>query len=91
MSFSILGAFIAVGGVIGGVVMGVAKGPAYYRMFDVVIMLFTCAGLLPINTRHVVWGRHVTPRDGRVRAWFSGGVVLVSLALAVAQLASTSP
>jgi uncharacterized membrane protein len=86
MSLSILGAFIAVGGVLGGVLLGIATGPAYYRMFDGIIVAFTAVGLAVIGTRPIIWGRTVREPDRRARAWFSSFVVAISLALVVAQL-----
>jgi len=61
MSFSMLGAAVAIGGVGGGVALGVGKGPAYYRMFNAVIVCVTAVGLWIIDTRPIVWGRLVAP------------------------------
>lgn len=84
MSFSMLAAIVAIGGVLGGVVMGIGKGPAYYRMFNTVIVIFTLTGLWFINTRSVIWTSQLG--HGRsVRRWFTAGVVLVSAGLVFAQ------
>jgi len=85
MSFSLLGVAVAVGGVLGGLALGVARGPAYYRMFNGVIVCGAALGLWIINTRPVIWGRTAGPADRRARLWFSGLVVAVSLALVLAQ------
>jgi hypothetical protein len=85
MSFSMLGAAIAIGGVVGGLVLGVGKGPVYYRMFNAVIVCFSITGLWIIHVRPVLWGRVPGPRERRVRVWFSGLVVTVSVALVLAQ------
>src|SRR5207249_7579473 len=71
MSFSMLGAAVAIGGVVGGMALGMGKGPAYYRMFNLVIVCFTAVGLTIINTRPVIWGLLVADRPRRVRLWFS--------------------
>jgi hypothetical protein len=86
MSFSMLGAAVAIGGVVGAVALGVGKGPAYYRMFNVVIVCFTALGLWIINTRSVIWGPWYGPRR-RPRLWFGGFVVAISIALILAQWA----
>jgi uncharacterized membrane protein len=85
MSLSLLGAAVAIGGVIGGVVLGVGRGPVYYRMFNAVIVCFTAVGLWTINTRPVIWGRSVGPQQDRVRLKFNGFVIAMSAALVVAQ------
>jgi hypothetical protein len=85
MSFSMLGAAVAVGGVIGGLVLGVGKGPVYYRMFNAVIVCFSMTGLWIINARPVLWGGVIKPRERTVRIWFSGIVATVSGALVLAQ------
>jgi hypothetical protein len=85
MSFSMLGAAVAVGGVVGGLVLGVGKGPDYYRMFNAVIVCFSTTGLWIINSSPVLWGGVIKPRERRVRAWFSGLVVTTSLALVLTQ------
>lgn len=85
MSFSMLGAAVAVGGIIGGLVLGVGKGPVYYRMFNAVIVCFSIAGLWIIRVRPVLWGYVPGPRERRVRLWFSGLVITVSVALVLSQ------
>lgn len=85
MSLSLLGAVIAIGGVIGGLVLGVGKGPVYYRMFNGVIIVFTGIGLWIINTRPVIWGRQPTPEHRKVRLWFTVAVITMSGALVLAQ------
>ena len=87
MSFSMLAAVVAMGGVVGGIVMGLGKGPAYYRMFNVVIAVITVAGLWLINTRPVIWGRQVAGRSGRIRLQFTALVLIVSTGLVLAQWA----
>jgi len=81
MSFSMLAAIVAIGGVAGGLILGVGKGPAYYRMFNVVIVAITLLGLAIINTRPVIW----RGADLRIRAWFTAIVVIATAALVVAQ------
>jgi len=90
MSFSMLGAAVAIGGVVGGLALRVGKGPAYYRMFNLVIVCFTALGLSIINTRPVIWGPLVAARRRRLRFWFSAFVVTISIALVAAQLAFLS-
>jgi uncharacterized membrane protein len=85
MAFSMLGAAVAIGGVVGGLVLGVGKGPVYYRMFNAVIVCFSTAGLWIINVRPVLWGRVAGPRERTVRVWFSALVAAVSLALVLTQ------
>jgi uncharacterized membrane protein len=85
MSFSMLAATVAIGGVVGGVILGVGRGPVYYRMFNVVVAVGTAAGLWIIDTRPVIWGRTAGPADARARLWFSGLVAAASLALVLAQ------
>lgn len=85
MSFSMLAAIVAVGGVIGGVALGLGKGPVYYKMFNTVIVLLTLAGLWVINTRTVIWGQPSIGRDRVVRLWFNVAVGVVSVALVTAQ------
>jgi uncharacterized membrane protein len=85
MSFSMLGAAVAVGGVVGGLVLGVGKGPVYYRMFNAVIVCFSTTGLWIINARPVLWGCAIKPRERTVRFWFSGLVAMVSVTLVLAQ------
>lgn len=86
MSFSMLAAIVAVGGVIGGVLLGVATGPAYYRMFNIVIAGLTLGGLWIINTRPVIW-RDRSAAMLRVRSRFTAFVVMVSAGLVVSQWA----
>jgi uncharacterized membrane protein len=86
MSFTLLAALIAVGGVAGGVLIGVGKGPAYYRMFNVVIGVMTLIGLTVVATRPVIWGHNVAPHAARARIVFATLVVCASAALIVAQM-----
>ena len=76
---------MAIGGVVGGLALGVGKGPVYYRMFNMVIVCLSVVGLWIINMRPVLWGHVVGPRERRVRLWFSGLVVTISVALVLAQ------
>ncbi|HET8924516.1 MAG TPA: hypothetical protein VFN26_16150 [Candidatus Acidoferrum sp.] len=85
MSMSLLGAVIAIGGVIGGLALGAGRGPVYYRMFNGVIVIFTGIGLWIINTRPVIWGRQPPPEHRRVRLWFTAAVITMSGALVLAQ------
>jgi uncharacterized membrane protein len=86
MAFSTLAAVVAVGGTVGAPAVGASNGPPYWRMFDVVIVCFTIIGLWIINTRPVIWGRRVGPDERRVRLWFTGFVVALSVALVLTQL-----
>jgi uncharacterized membrane protein len=86
MLFSLLGAAIAIGGVAGGLALGVARGPAYYRMFNVVIVCGTAAGLWFLGTRTSVWGRHLRPAERRARLWFTGLAAAVTSLLVLAQM-----
>ena len=86
MSFSMLAAIVAVGGVVGGVILGVGTGPVYYGMFNVVIATLTLAGLWLINTRPVIW-RDRSAAALRVRSRFTAFVIVVSAGLVVAQWA----
>jgi uncharacterized membrane protein len=85
MSLSLLGAVIAIGGVIGGVALGVGRGPAYYQMFNLVIVCLTPVGLWIINTRPVIWGHSVGPQQHKVRLWFNGFAIAMSVVLVVTQ------
>jgi uncharacterized membrane protein len=87
MSLSMLGAFVAIGGVVGGVALGVGKGPAYYRMFNAVIVCFTAVGLWVINRRPVIWGRLVERREARARMWFNVFAVAITALLVFTQWA----
>ena len=86
MSFTLLAALIALGGVAGGLLMGVAKGPAYYRMFNIVIGVLTIVGVAVVATRPVIWGRAVLPHAARARIVFATLVVCASVALIGAQM-----
>jgi len=85
MSLSMLGAFVAMGGVVGGALLGVGRGPVYYRMFNAVIVGFTAVGLWVIDRRPVIWGRVVEGREGRVRLWFNVFAVTITALLVFAQ------
>jgi uncharacterized membrane protein len=85
MSFSMLGATVAIGGVVGGVLRGVGNGPDYFRMFNVVIAVVTTAGIWLIFTRPVIWGGATASRERRIRIWATTGMILVSAGLILGQ------
>lgn len=85
MSFSMLAACVATGGVIGGVALGLGEGPGYYRMFNVVIAVVTGLGLALIATRPVIWGPKPAARERTIRRRYAAAVVAVSTALIVSQ------
>jgi len=87
MSFSMLAAGVAMGGVVGGVAMGLGNGPAYFRMFNVVITLMSLAGIWLIVTRSVIWGAQPNERDRAVRVRFGTGALAVSAGLVISQWA----
>jgi uncharacterized membrane protein len=82
MSLTMLGSAMAIGSILGGIVVGAGNGPAFYRMFNVVIACFTVAGLWIINTRRVIWGSAAGPLERQVRVRF-GGLVIASSALLI--------
>jgi hypothetical protein len=84
MSFSMLAAIVAIGGVIGGVIIGAGTGAVYYRMFNTVIVVITLLGLWVINTRTIIW-RDKTAGERRARLQFTAVVLTVSAALVLAQ------
>jgi len=86
MSFSMLAAIVAIGGVVGGALIGVGTGPVYYAMFNTVIAGLTLVGLWIINTRPVIWRGH--PAERRVRAQFTALVTILTAALVLAQWAA---
>jgi uncharacterized membrane protein len=87
MSTAIMGALIAFSGVIGGLLIGDASGPAYYRMFNVIIVVYTLIGLWLINTRAVIWGvGDASARHTPARVWLNALVVASSAALVVGQI-----
>lgn len=85
MSFSMLAAIVAIGGVVAGLVLGLGSGPEYYRVFNVVILGVTLIGLWLINTRSVIW-RGIAA-ETRVRTQFTIFVLTVSISLVAAQWA----
>lgn len=90
MSFSMLGASVAIGGVVGGLAMGLGNGPAYFRMFNVVIVVITLAGLWLILTRSVIWGARPNELARTTRLHFGIGALAVSAGLVISQWALLS-
>ena len=84
MSFSMLAAVVAIGGVIGGLLTGVGTGAVYYRMFNGVIVVFTLAGLAVIGTRPVIW-RDRAALDAGVRWKFTAMALVMSTVLVISQ------
>jgi len=83
MCFTVLTAVAALSGVIGGVVIGDGNGPRFYRLFNILILIVTVAGLLLINWRVGKW---IAPGRPRRPLWyFNGGVVLVTAFLVIMQ------
>lgn len=85
MSFSMLAACVALGGVVGGVALGLPDGPGYYRMFNVVIAFVTALGLWLIATRAVIWGARPGARERAIRLKYGVAVIAVSVALIASQ------
>ena len=88
MSFSMLGAFIALGGIVGGIAIGAGNGPRYYQMFNVVIAIFSLLGLWLIATRPAIWGTAPGAPERATRTRFlilaltvSGGLIVSQWAL----------
>ena len=86
MSLTVLGSCMAVGSIVGGVLVGDGNGPAFYRMFNGVILVFTGLGLWLINTRRVIWAQPVAEKTGHARAGFTLLAATASALLIVAQL-----
>jgi uncharacterized membrane protein len=86
MSLTFLGSCMAVGSIIGGVVVGDGNGPAFYRMFNGVILVFTGLGLWLINTRRVIWAQSVDTTSKQARGRFTLIAALASALLIAAQL-----
>lgn len=55
MSLTYVGSAMAALSIAGGVLVGASSGPAFYRMFNVLIVAVTGVGLWLINTRRAVW------------------------------------
>lgn len=83
MSFSILGALVAVGGVVAGVALGVGTGPAFFRAFNLVIVGATTIGLLLIDLK--IWRTARTPSERRARVAFHAATIVATAAIVVAQ------
>ncbi len=66
--------------------VGDGNGPAFYRMFNGVILVFTALGLWLINTRKVIWQRQLGVQDHGARIRFSLLAASASALLVVAQL-----
>jgi uncharacterized membrane protein len=86
MSLTMLGSLMAIGSIVGGVVVGDGNGPAFYRMFNAIIIVFTVLGLWVINTRRVIWQGRSGEMDGAARIRFNLLAVAASALLVVAQL-----
>jgi uncharacterized membrane protein len=83
MCFTVLTGVAALSGVIGGIVIGDGNGPRYYRLFNILIVMVTVAGLLLVNWR---LGKLLSPDKSRRPLWYyNAGVVLITSLLVAAQ------
>ncbi len=89
MSLTFLGSFMAIGSIVGGIIVG--NGPAFYRVFNGVIIVFTLVGLWWINTRPIIWGAAPGQPQKMTRIYFSMLVVASSALLVVAQFPMMQP
>jgi hypothetical protein len=86
MSLTVMGSLMAMASIVGGVLVGDGSGPAFYRMFNGIIVVATALGLWLINTRPVIWGRQPTSEAQRARLRFTALAVAASLLLVIAQI-----
>ncbi len=87
MSFSMIGACAATGGVVGGVVMGLGNGPDYYRMFNIAIAIISALGLWLLLKHPVIWGPKPGEREQNIRVRVGVGIMAVSAGLIGSQWA----
>lgn len=85
MALTCLAALMAMGGIVGGVALGMDSGAPFYRQFNVVIAVFTVAGLAFIATRPVVWGRAPRAVEAQARRRYVALVLASSAALVAGQ------
>ena len=91
MSLTMIGSIMAAGSIMGGALFGASEGPAFYRLFNAVILCVTTVGLWLVNSRKVLWGQNPRPVESRARAQFTMIAVASSLLLVASQWALAWP
>lgn len=85
MSLTVLASGFAAASIIGGLLLDMSAGPPFYRLFNVIVLVATVAGLGLIATRKVLWGHSPGPAESAARRRFLVLASTASLLLVAAQ------